>query len=99
MRLAETDHVIYISQSHVLFATTCGKQDVRLADADRMVCFSQSSGYYTLLLICLLRSTGFCLSHINVPDAQNNLPYQNFDNIYDKLDTITIVILKYHQYR
>ena len=55
MRLAEPDHVIWFSQSHVLFTTTGSKQDVRLAEADRVIWFSLSHGYYTLLLLCLLR--------------------------------------------
>ena len=44
-----------------LYTTTCSKQDVRLAEADHVVCFSQSCGYYTLLLLCLLLCTDYFL--------------------------------------
>ena len=42
-----------------LHTTTCSKQDVRLAETDHVVCFSQSCRYYTLLLLCLLREQVF----------------------------------------
>ena len=54
VQLAEADHVILFSQSHVLFTTTGSKQDVRLAEKDHVIWFSQLHGYYTLLLLCLL---------------------------------------------
>ena len=34
---------------------------MRLAQADHVVCFSQSCGYYTFLLICLLLCTDYFL--------------------------------------
>ena len=43
------------------YTTTCCKQDVRLAEANHVVCFSLSCGYYTLLLLCLLLCTDYFL--------------------------------------
>ena len=39
----------------------CSKQIMRLVETDHVICFSQSHGYYTLLLLCFLRSASFHL--------------------------------------